>query len=316
MLGITNTSLKEKFILFLCHQGCLPAYHFYRDHLSRQNDRGWQVRVSAVKVKIEKKFQISISDDPLERIKEKAKLLKLNKGVINLPMRALINPYNNQKLNEKLFAFSPSDTIKDYKYAISNNSLKRMDQNFTTADVNNIRASIIWLNWFMFNEDILKQPTRPNNVGLCLTQDALLINAHDGLEGLYKIARYNKRDLKRLFKSFPDDLNAQTSFLSAASTKLGESINHRMSETRINNLFRCYQYFSDAHSTVFKLRRMPNYYMYNPNILKTQRYLNVLFDLGYNRMQNLRFLHNKNKDIVRNKEIYGILAKNFSSFKA
>ena len=32
--------------------------------------------------------------------------------------------------------------------------------------------------------------------------------------------------------------------------------------------------------------------------------------------KNLRFLNNENKDIVRNKEIYRILAKNFSSFKA
>ena len=134
--------------------------------------------------------------------------------------------------------------------------LKRNEQKFTTADVNNIRVSIIWLNWFMFNEDISKQPTRPNNVGLCLTQDALVVHAQDGLEGLYKIAKYKKRELRKLFNSFPDDAAAQASFLSAASTQLNECINYRMTETRISNLFRCYQYFSDAHSTVFKLRRM------------------------------------------------------------
>ena len=316
MLGITNKNLKDKFILFLCNQGCLPAYHFYRDRLSRQNDKNWQSKINKIKTKIERQNQITISDDPHNRIREKGKLLKLNREIIKLPMRALINPFNNQKLNEKLFAFSPSDRIEDYKYAITNNMLKKRDQKFTTADINNIRVSILWLNWFMFNEDILKQPTRPNNVGLCLTQDALLVHSKDGLEGLYKIAKYKKRELKRLFNEFPNDLAAQQSFLSAASTKLNECINYRMTETRISNLFRCYQYFSDAHSKVFKLRRMPNYYMYNPNILKTQKYLNALFDLGYNRMQNLRFLNNENKDIVRNKEIYRILAKNFSSFKA
>lgn len=316
MLGITNTNLKKQFISFLCHQGCLPAYHFYRDNLSRQNDVGWQNSILSVKNRIERKLKITISDDPIHRIKEKAKLLRLNREIINLPMRALINPYNNQKLNEKLFIFSPSDKIKDYKYAITNNSLKRMDQKFTTADVNNIRASIIWLNWFMFNEDILKQPTRPQNVGLCLTQDALVVHAHDGLEGLYKIAKYKKNDLKKLLELFPNDTQAQASFLSAASTKLNECINYRMTETRLINLFRCYQYFSDAHAKIFKLRRMPNYYMYNPNILKTQIYLKALFDLGYDRMQNLKFLNNENLDIVRNKEIYGILAKNFSDFKA
>ena len=225
MLGITNTNLKKQFISFLCNQGCLPAYHFYRDNLSRQNDVGWQNSILSVKNRIERKLKITISDDPIHRIKEKAKLLRLNREIINLPMRALINPYNNQKLNEKLFIFSPSDKIKDYKYAITNNSLKRMDQKFTTADVNNIRASIIWLNWFMFNEDILKQPTRPQNVGLCLTQDALVVHAQDGLEGLYKIAKYKKRELRKLFNSFPDDAAAQASFLSAASTQLNECIN-------------------------------------------------------------------------------------------
>ena len=99
-------------------------------------------------------------------------------------------------MNEKLYIFSTADVIKDYKLEIARNSLKKRDIRFTAADINNIRRAVIWLNWFMFDETLEKKPATPENVSLCLSFDARAVFISDGFDGLYKIAKYKKRDLK------------------------------------------------------------------------------------------------------------------------
>ena len=110
------------------------------------------------KNRIEKKFGIKINDDPILAINQRSKILKIRKSVLELPMRALISPFNKHTLNEKLYIFSTADVIKDYKLEIARNSLKKRDIRFTAADINNIRRAVIWLNWFMFDETLEKKP--------------------------------------------------------------------------------------------------------------------------------------------------------------
>ena len=186
-------------------------------------------------------------------------ILKINRNVDELPMRSLMNPFNSKTLNEKLFTFSTSDTIGKYKHWITEKNLRKRDQIFSSQDINLIRSSIIWINWYMFDQALQKKSTRPANLDFCVSQDALTIHAIDGLDGLYKIAKYNKRELKILFEMLSDEPAARASFLSAASKQLNELVNYRMKEVRINNLFRCYEYFTVAHRSIHKLRRMPIY---------------------------------------------------------
>ncbi len=316
MFGIKNTILNDKFVLFLIDQGCMPAYYYYRSSISRSGDRFWTVKVGKLKKKIEKKFNFLINEDPHYALVQKSKILKIHQKVLDLPMRALIYPFNGNTLNQKLYKFSTSDTLREFKRDIANGSLKKREIRFTSADHNNIRRSIVWLNWFMFDENIMKKTSRIENVSLCLSQDAVTVFAVEGFDGLYKISKKNKRKLMACFRKFPDDKQATMSFLSLASMELNGLINFRMSPLRLENLFRCYQYFIDSHSKPTDKRRMPNYYMYNPNILKTQKNLELLFRLGYMRMQHMKFLDSKNAEIVRDKEIYQLFHENYSDFKS
>ena len=316
MFGIHNKILNDKFVLFLIDQGCMPAYYYYRASISRSGDRFWTVKVSKLKNKIEKKFNFLINDDPHYALVQKSKIIKIHQKALDLPMRALIYPFNGDKLNQKLYQFSTRDRLRDFRREIANGSLRKRETKFTTADHNNIRRSIVWLNWFMFDENIMNKSTRVENVDLCLSQDAVAVFAIEGFDGLYRISKKNKKRLKACFNKFPDNKQACMSFLSLASVELNSLINYRMSKLRLDNLFRCYQYFIDSHSKPTDKRRMPNYYMYNPNILKTQKNLELLFKFGYMRMQHMKFFDSKNAEIVRDKDIYTLLHDSYSTFKS
>ena len=165
-------------------------------------------------------------------------------------------------------------------------------------------------------KNIMNKSTRVENVDLCLSQDAVAVFAIEGFDGLYRISKKNKKRLKACFNKFPDNKQACMSFLSLASVELNSLINYRMSKLRLDNLLRCYQYFIDSHSKPTDKRRMPNYYMYNPNILKTQKNLELLFKFGYMRMQHMKFFDSKNAEIVRDKDIYTLLHDSYSTFKS
>ena len=53
--------------------------------------------------------------------------------------------------------------------------------------------------------------------------------------------------------------------------------------------------------------------MYNPLIIKKQKNLRLLFELGYNRMINMKFLQRENLPLLNKIELYEALSKNFSS---
>lgn len=315
MFGITNTLLTDKFVNFLTDQGCLPAFFYYKDTQSRSGNRHWAINVNRVKTRIEKKSKIIINTDPQYALIQKSKLIKINRNVLDLPMRSLIYPFNGNTLNEKLYNFSTRDKLRDYRKHIDRGKLRKREIKFTSADLNNIKRAIIWLNWFMFDDSLQKTSTRPKNVDLCLSQDAVTVFALEGFDGLYRIAKKKKRDLKKCFSKFPEKKQSCMSFLSLASNDLNSLINYRVTSLRRENLFRCYTYFNDSHSNITEKRRMPNYYMYNPNILKTQKNLELLFDLGYKRMQHMKFLDRENEQIVQDPSIYELLHLNFSGFK-
>ena len=115
--------------------------------------------------------------------------MSIKKEIQNFPMRALINPWNNDKLNIKLSEFDRTKKIKEYSYGIGTNKLSYRGIKFTSVDLNNIRQSIIWLNWFTYN---IPKISRPDRNQLCMSSTALSIAVSGDLNELYKHARYEK----------------------------------------------------------------------------------------------------------------------------
>ena len=313
--GITNKHLRDKkFLLLLTHHGSVPAYFHLKDIIRGQRDE-FSITRRYTDLFI-KKYGISLSNDRgAFSLKEKAKLSLIKDEIEKEPMRALISPINNPELNKKLFDFRISEKIGDYQNLIKSNNISKFKEkniNITSADINKLKQSIIWLNWFLYHSN-KDASVRPKRLQLCLSDNAIDVFAFEGLEGLYKKSKKNKRALKKYFKELNElDKACQTTLLSAMSLELNTLINIKFSSKRVNNLYRCYQYFETAYPSISKYRRHPNYFMYNPNILSTQKTLKELYETGYSRMQNMKFLDRKFQKFLENQDFYNCLFINFS----
>ena len=112
-----------------------------------------------------------------------------------MPVRALINPHIGDNLAKKISKIRHEIRLKDVEKFIKNGTFKFNENasRITTQDLNKIRYSIVWLN--QYNE----LPKMLNINDKCLSSDAYRIFIKEGFSGLYKIARGNKRYLKKLF---------------------------------------------------------------------------------------------------------------------
>ena len=306
---ITNKHLDDKFLKYLTLQGSKPAFAFLAYQLNRQPAKRKDINIIKKNAK-KRNPDIKFEFDSIAAIKEKKNLMSIKREIQNFPMRALINPWNNDKLNIKLSEFDHTKKIKKYSFGIGANNLSHRGVKFTSADLNNIRQSIIWLNWFTYDIPKISRPARNQ---LCISPTALSIVISSDLNELYKYARYEKKILKKYFNLFPEKKSHYVSFLSSASVELGELFAHRIPENQINNLIRSYEYFIDSGNNIMETNHFPNYYMYNPLIIKKQKNLRLLFELGYNRMINMKFLQRENLPFLNKIELYEALSKNFSS---
>ena len=315
MFGITTHLANEKYLIFLCSQGSLPAF-FYLKHLYSKEVNAIQ-KILELKKYIKKKHPYlhkELDADPIKSSNYRKKLFTLKKQVLELPFKSLINPYNNPDLNVKLFNISPSITIGEKPIYIKNRNLMVSNIRFTAADFNKIRLSILWVNWFLFQNTSL---SRPKHLSLCLSQDAyssLIISKQGPLE-LLKYANANKRELKNLLASFGENNRSAFAFLSNASLELNELLQHRMTRPQIDRLIQCYDYHKYSSNPGAGIGRMANYYIYNPNILKTQKTLELLFHRGYKRVNNMKVFDRQNQEALINNRFYELLHKNFSDFK-
>ena len=259
-------------------------------------------------------LQKELDADPIKALNFRKKLFTLKREVLELPFKSLINPFNNPDLNNKLFNISPSITLNNKKHDIKNKSLREPGIRFTSADYNKIRLSILWVNWFLYHETSL---SRPKHLNLCLSQDAysLLITSKRGPLELLNYAKVNKRELKNLLSGFGENYRASFAFLSNASLELNELLEHRMTRPQIDRLIQCYDYHRYSSNPGASTGRMANYYIYNPNILKTQKTLELLFYRGYKRVNNMKFFDRENREALINSRMYDLLHKNFSDFK-
>ena len=305
---ITNKLLDEKFLKYLAYQGSVPALSFLISKLNKEPHR--RKDIPNIRSYSQKRNpQMKVTYNAIEAISHKKNLLSIDKQLQSFPMKSLINPWNNEKLNIKLSAFNSSKRIKRYAFSISANNLSHRGEKFTSADINNIRQSIIWLNWFHFNAPKI---SRPSQNQLCMSTKALSIAVTGDLNELYKFAKYDKKILKKYFEIFSDTKKSYISFLSSASIELGEFFAHRIRKNQTENLVRCYEYFIDAGNSIKETNQYPNYFMFNPLIIKNQKNLKLLFELGYNRMINMKFLQRENLALLNKEDLYQVLHRNFS----
>ena len=308
---ITNKHLDDKFLKHLAYQGSVPAFSFFIDRLNKEPHR--RKDIPKFKSYAKKRHpDMRINFNAIEAIAHKKNLISIDKELQNFPMKALINPWNNEKLNIKLSSFNSSKRIKKYSFSIGANNLSHRGEKFTSADMNNIRQSIIWLNWFHLNSPKI---SRPGQNQLCLNSHALSIVLAGDLNELLKYAKYDKKVLKKYFSIFSDNKKCYLSFLSSASLELGELFAHRIRLNQIENLVRCYECFIDAGNDLRETNQYPNYFMFNPLIIKNQKNLKLLFELGYNRMINMKFLQRENLILLDKQDLYVALHRNFSKLK-
>jgi hypothetical protein len=315
MFGITTKIANEKYLNFLCSQGSLPAFYFLKSIYSKEADAVSRILVQKNHMKKRHPYlEKELDADPIKALSYRKKLFVLKRQVLDLPFKALINPFNNPELNVKLFNISPSVTIGEKRVYIKDRNLRISNIKFSSADFNKIRLSILWINWFLFHDASL---SRPKHLNLCLSQDAysMLIASNNGPIELLKYAKKNKRELKNLLNSFGDNQRSTFAFLSNASLELDQLIQHRMTRPQISRLIQCYEYHKHSTRPGPGIGRMANYYIYNPNILKTQKTLELLFYRGYKRVNNMKLFDPSNKEAIVNSKLYDLLHKNFSDFK-
>ena len=155
--GIDLNKLEPKKFRKLISLGSSPAYYCYMNRLNqvRNSDPG---RFRIKKNEIDKYLE-TLKEDGIkfnlimgyEKVSVVTQLfINVPSLVENMPMRALMNHFNNYALNKKLHTFYQSVTIKNKKYHINNNSLKSDSERFTTADINKIRFSLLLLNFLKF----------------------------------------------------------------------------------------------------------------------------------------------------------------------
>jgi hypothetical protein len=226
----------------------------------------------------------------------------------NLPIRSLIHPTHNKSLNDKLSKVWWTEKICDYERSIRNKSLsiKEDEIDFTAADVKKIRFAIMWLNFFMTNKSktLIKD--------FCLSQDAKLVFLEKGFSGLYKIAKSDKRILKKYFLKSDEIINK--SFYDLASLNFRDVWrNFTLRDTQ--KIVKSFQHLSLEEHAPNSYKNLPIYYLYNSAFNMNINKLTKLFNMGYQRMKTAEILRKENEYLLNENGIFDILYKQFSKYK-
>tara|TARA_X000000368_G_scaffold361053_1_gene305071 strand:+ start:907 stop:1842 length:936 start_codon:yes stop_codon:yes gene_type:complete len=225
-----------------------------------------------------------------------------------LPIRSLIHPTHNKSLNDKLSKVWWEEKIYDYERSIRYKSLsiKEDKVDFTTADVKKIRFAIMWLNYFM------TQKSKTSIKDSCLSKDAKLIFLEKGFSGLYKIAKSDKRILKKYFLKSDEIINK--SFYELASLNLRDvwlSYTYRDKQ----KIIKSYQNIGLEEHAPNSYKKLPIYYLYNSSFNMDINKLTKLFNIGYQRMESCEILRKDNETLLNEVGIFDILYNQFGRYK-
>jgi len=302
--GISTTSLKDKQYNYLISCGSTSA-KVILEHRYRLNHSKKLILAKHIN-KIEKrgiKFNKFYSD--LNKFDVMAALITPKQKCLSMPVKALMNPFINKTLNDKLSSMYWDDTLESVEYYIRNNSFKIKNKTITTADINNIRFSIVWLN------HCLSFPRRLNNPTQLLSKDARGVFIKSGFNGLQKIAKGNKVFLRKLFSELDEIKNE--SFFNQASLEFSSIWFKIFTATDRHKLFTALDIL--FYSGQKKYSNYPIYYLYNAqNNLDIQK-IKKLYDIGYTTIKDLNFICAENKYLLDQEDLFNLLHESFSGFK-
>ena len=225
-----------------------------------------------------------------------------------LPMRALINPNNNKLLNDKLSKVWWEETIGSYEKNIRYSNLEIDGITFTSSDIKKIRFSIMWLNFLIHMRSSLKL-TEP-----CLSKDAQSIFRKEGFEGLYKIAKKDKRKLKSIFKNSDEIINLD--FFMLSSLGFASTWHHLFTIKDRKKLMLSFKHIRIEEHAPSSFSNLPMYYLYNNDLHLDIKKIDRLYQNGYTKIKYLKILNEANKKLMSDPEICQILFNNFGNYKS
>lgn len=303
--GITTRSLTDKHYYYLISSGSSSAKvvleHRYKldpvqkmkisNHVSKVESRGI-------------KFNSHYSE--IDVFLVMAALITPKKKCIKLPLKALVNPYLNKALNDKLSMLFWKDTLEDYEYRIRTNTSGGIAFGYfslTSADIRNIRFAIVWLNHTITFPRPLENPT------MLITKKEYLTFIESGFDGLKAIANRNKVALRNLFSSLNELESA--SFFSSASMEFAEIWFEKFTESDRYKFIKAneYVYFSNQKH----YENYPIYYLYNKGINLNINKIKWLYEIGYTTMKDISFVSEENKILLEDKAVWHLLHQSFGN---
>ena len=302
--GIDINRLKPKEFRILISLGSSPAYYCYMNRINqtRNSDpasfRANKNKINAyVATLIDKGIKFN-SIMEYENIAIVTSLfINVPSVVESMPMRALMNQFNNYALNKKLHSFYQSVTIRSKKYNINNNNLRSDSENFTTADINKIRFSLLSLNFFLSPE--AKRTHKSLKPKPVLSKKSIEVYRNSGFLGLLKQAKPGtKRALKKSFSQMDDDDKiSNISFFKSMSVDLAELLlGNNLKEREIKALKQSYEALR-INETPSRVSHYTITYIFNPRFMKDNfKGFEKLNRIGLFRIKDLEFL---NPDIFR-----------------
>ncbi len=252
----------------------------------------------------------SLYDTELSTHQVAAILLTPKKKTKKLPLRSLMHPSHNKTLNDKLSRVWWEEKIQDYEKDIRYLSMtvEGDEIDFTTADIRKIKFGIVWLNFFM------SQNSRSKLINPCLSKHAQLVFLEDGFSGLYKIAKSNKRQLKKYFSESDEGINR--SFYELASLDFRDVWEFIFTPKDRKKLIKSFQMLGLEEHAPASYKNLPIYYLYNNSFNMNIQKLKKLFNAGYKRMKTASILRKENEKLLSTKGIFEVLHKNFSKYKS
>lgn len=302
--GIDPDKLKEDQFLQLISWGSIPAEYMYRDAIKNNQIK---LRKLSKHIKTAEESGIIFSNHlkSLPRQKILASLISIKKEVQEMPVRALINPHIGANLAKKISKIKHEIRLKDVEKFIKNGTFKFNENGsrIKTQDLNKIRYSVVWLN--QYNE----LPKTLDIKDMCLSPDAYSIFIKEGFSGLYKIAKGNKRYLKKIFNKCDEIQNYK--FFKYASLSFDYIWNSKCTKTdrekfpgALDSL-----YFNDDRGN----QNYPVFYIFN-SAMDLNR-IKYFTDAGYFRLGQIQLIDPSNQELYSDKDIFKILYESFSKYK-
>ena len=303
--GITTGLLKDKEYFYLVSCGSTSAKVILEQRYRRDSVETLKIARHVKKIEA-RGIKFNSWYDELEIFDVMAALITPKNKCMNMPLKALINPYINKSLNEKLSMLYWQDILEKFEYKIRSNHLHIGKILFTSADINKIKFSIVWLNHIMQFPRSLKVEC------MLLSRDARHEFLARGPSGLQSISKGNKIYLRKLFNSMDELMSSD--FFNKASLEFSDVWFKKFTSTDRLKLLKAIEvlYYSGQKS----YGNFPIFYLFNKDINLDISKIEWLYQIGYTKIKDLSFVCNENKKLLDNEKTFNILYESFGKYKA